>query len=348
MPHLYISYAPENFEFAEAVQRRLERNGCEVWIDSSPADLPDDAAQSRDWRQEIDEAIRRSFALITIVTPHARAFEYVTYEWMFALGVGIPVVALLFEHTELPPRLKALPVLDFTQPRRAPWSQLLDLVQGYEARASGAVTAQPHGPPISGTAATLAGTGQARTLLDLVQMIRAGEAEAQRSALMALAELNPDALVSLTQMALQRDELRIPLVQQIIDRTLPPPRHVFLSYSRRDADLMHRLRDDMRQSDLAVWTDDALTPGDPQWQLAIQGAIEAAGSVVVIMTPDSKKSEWVLAELQYARTHKVVIVPVLMRGSEADAVPMAFINWQWLDLRGEALYGAGLSKLVGA
>jgi hypothetical protein len=40
---------------------------------------------------------------------------------------------------------------------------------------------------------------------------------------------------------------------------------IFLSYSRRDGDLMHRLRDDVRRHGFTVWTDEGLVPGTQSW-----------------------------------------------------------------------------------
>ena len=44
---------------------------------------------------------------------------------------------------------------------------------------------------------------------------------------------------------------------------------VFLSYSRKDVDVMHRVRDALQAAKLDVWTDTSLEPGTPAWQSAI-------------------------------------------------------------------------------
>jgi len=55
---------------------------------------------------------------------------------------------------------------------------------------------------------------------------------------------------------------------------------IFLSYSRRDATIMSRLRADLRCAGFTVWTDDTgLEPGTPNWQRAIQTARFKARSV---------------------------------------------------------------------
>lgn len=111
-------------------------------------------------------------------------------------------------------------------------------------------------------------------------------------------------------------------------------KHVFLSYSRTDLTTMARIRDDFQAAGLSVWTDEQLEPGTPSWKDSIQEAIEEAGCVVVVLSPDAKKSPWVERELGYAASRGIKIFPVLARGTEQDAVPFELINAQWIDIRG--------------
>ncbi len=88
--------------------------------------MDSDIAPGKDWRDEIDNAIRSALAVIVIMSPQARASEYVTYEWAFAWGAGIPVIPIMLKPTELHPRLEALQYLDFTarDPADRPWGKL--------------------------------------------------------------------------------------------------------------------------------------------------------------------------------------------------------------------------------
>ena len=89
--HIFISYARRGgSDFANSVIREIEKHGFTHWIDNEKIGL------GKDWRQKIDEAIRESFALILIITPEAIISEYVTYEWIFALGTGVAVFPLVF------------------------------------------------------------------------------------------------------------------------------------------------------------------------------------------------------------------------------------------------------------
>jgi pSer/pThr/pTyr-binding forkhead associated (FHA) protein len=111
------------------------------------------------------------------------------------------------------------------------------------------------------------------------------------------------------------------------------PCDIFLSYSRKDRETMLRIRTDLRISNISVWTDENLTPGTPLWRQAIENAIESAGCIVIILSPDAKQSPWVQREIDYASTQNKPIIPLLVRGDERTAIPLTLISAQWADLR---------------
>jgi len=131
---------------------------------------------------------------------------------------------------------------------------------------------------------------------------------------------------------------------QLPPKSAPPSRHIFLSYSRADDDLMGRVRDDLAGEGFKIWTDANLTPGTPSWKDGIEQAIEGASCLVVILSPDSKQSEWVKRELDYALAYGLPIFPLLARGDERSAVPFALISTQRIDLREQ--YAPGLQNLM--
>src|SRR5687767_12336219 len=118
MPHFFISYSHHDHEFAQDLKHRLRTTGMEPWADA------DSISPGNNWRDSIDEAIRTAAALVLVMTPEAKASEYVTYEWGFAIGHRVPVVPLLVKPTSLHPRLEALQYLDFCVPT-PPWDRLL-------------------------------------------------------------------------------------------------------------------------------------------------------------------------------------------------------------------------------
>ena len=119
----FISHSKVDGDFAELLQLRLEKEGLSAWIDT------DRLGPGVDWRQEIDEAIRQSPAVIAVMSPEARDSEYVTYEWAFAWGCGIRIIPLMLRQTPLHPRLATLQYLDFSNRVSRPWSKLLAAIE---------------------------------------------------------------------------------------------------------------------------------------------------------------------------------------------------------------------------
>jgi predicted regulator of Ras-like GTPase activity (Roadblock/LC7/MglB family) len=124
--------------------------------------------------------------------------------------------------------------------------------------------------------------------------------------------------------------------------------HIFVSYSRKDSEMMQRIVADLKAAGLAVWTDANLTPGTRAWKLEIEKAIESAGALVAILSPDAKASEWVDRELEYARIHDKRIFPLLVRGDIASAVPFELVSSQRLDISASERYQAGITSLIDA
>lgn len=127
---VFLCHAHEDGDFAELVQMKLEQEGYTTWMATHRL------RAGADWRMQIDESIKYCCALIAIMTPIARKSEYVTYEWAFALGVGIRVIPIVLEKTPLHPRLEALQYLDFTNRSSRPWKQLLEALQEAQRNSS--------------------------------------------------------------------------------------------------------------------------------------------------------------------------------------------------------------------
>jgi formylglycine-generating enzyme required for sulfatase activity len=109
---------------------------------------------------------------------------------------------------------------------------------------------------------------------------------------------------------------------------------IFLSYSRIDAEIMRRLRDDLRGAGFTVWTDDVgLEPGTPSWQRAIEEAIQAAHCVVVLLSPEAKQSRWVEIEVSIAEDFGLRVFPLLVRGDDRNSVLFRLRTTQRIDVR---------------
>jgi hypothetical protein len=109
---------------------------------------------------------------------------------------------------------------------------------------------------------------------------------------------------------------------------------VFLSYSREDFWVMESIRDYLDKAGVDVWVDaEGISPASARWQRVIGRAIENCDALLVILSPDSEKSEWVEKEVIHGRDHKKPIFPVLVRGDEVRSVPFALKGHQLTDIR---------------
>ncbi|HZM94682.1 MAG TPA: HEAT repeat domain-containing protein [Vicinamibacterales bacterium] len=202
MAHVFICYDREDRDFAEVTQAKLEKAGHETSMDF------DILAAGDDWQTKLDLAIRNSDAVVVIMTPEARASDYVAYEWAFALGAGVKVIPLELRATEFPPRLDGLHRLDFTEKNR-PWDTLLaEVTRADGSSASSSIAGDPGTP------------GAMKQAVRAVDSLVAGERQA---AIKTLAQTDhPAALDALTR-ALEHPikDVRIAAAGLFPDRTNP-------------------------------------------------------------------------------------------------------------------------------
>ncbi len=118
---------------------------------------------------------------------------------------------------------------------------------------------------------------------------------------------------------------------------------VLISYPRKDQWIMRTLRAEIEKAGFSVWVDEKLEPGKLTWQQAIAREVEVSRCVVVIITANTKPSEWMEREVQYARNNGKVVIPVLVTGNAAD-VPFYMVTDQAVDLHTD--FDAGVKRLL--
>jgi hypothetical protein len=122
--------------------------------------------------------------------------------------------------------------------------------------------------------------------------------------------------------------------------------HVFISYSRNDAEIMQRVKTSLNDADIAVWTDTGIVYGTPNWQVAIEKAIEDSVCVICILTPDAKGSRWVREELVYATFYEKPVYMIHARGDNKSVAILGFTVAQELDVRDTTLYEPRMEQLI--
>jgi len=115
----------------------------------------------------------------------------------------------------------------------------------------------------------------------------------------------------------------------------------FISYSRNDSEFALRLAQDLKTAGASVWLDQLdIQPGVP-WDNAIETALSQAPLMLLVLSPDSAKSDNVRNEISFALEEGKVIIPVLY----ADCtVPLRLQRAQRIDFRAD--YSRGLSSLL--
>jgi hypothetical protein len=91
--------------------------------------------------------------------------------------------------------------------------------------------------------------------------------------------------------------------------------HVFISYKHTDSDDFARsLRQELENAGFDVWWDDDIPAGE-DWRREIDQAIEDAFALVVIMTPEARKSEYITYEWACARGAEKPVIPLMWKST---------------------------------
>jgi HEAT repeat protein len=209
MSHIYVSYARQDHAFAEALFQRLKEARLTGWADS--LQLRDVS----DWTEASEDALRRAYTVIVVMSPDAQHSEAVTYEWSAALGMGIAVIPVVIEPMTLHGRLETLSWLDFTR-GYYPWNRLVKTLRAVENEYTSLklVEALRHDPSWETrmVAADMLGElGYVPAVSDLLETLYDEQLEVREAATRALGKLgDPVAILKLIgQLGAAEVELRV-------------------------------------------------------------------------------------------------------------------------------------------
>jgi mannose-1-phosphate guanylyltransferase len=113
------------------------------------------------------------------------------------------------------------------------------------------------------------------------------------------------------------------------------------SYCREDSDFALRLAKDLKAAGAKVWIDQLDIEPGTSWDRAVEDALNKCQHMLVILSPDSVKSENVLNEVAIALRKQKKVIPVLYR--ECD-IPLQLVRLQQVDFRFD--YDRGLKGLL--
>jgi hypothetical protein len=104
--------------------------------------------------------------------------------------------------------------------------------------------------------------------------------------------------------------------------------HIFISYSHKDKEYVHKLAESLQAEGFEVWIDDRIDYGT-RWPLVIETAIDSCEIFVLVAGRNSHDSEWVQHEFARAQRLHKPIFPLLLNG----APWLSFESIQYYDIR---------------
>ena len=103
----------------------------------------------------------------------------------------------------------------------------------------------------------------------------------------------------------------------------------FISYAREDQDFVRKLHDALLRRGRNAWIDWEIFPS-AEWMREVRNAIDAAPSVVFLISPDSIASSVCRQELDYALAQNKRLVPVVCRDVDTDNVDVSVRKLNWI------------------
>jgi formylglycine-generating enzyme required for sulfatase activity len=138
-------------------------------------------------------------------------------------------------------------------------------------------------------------------------------------------------------------------IQIIVNQVLPPPlkeswqavqqgwgrahleirklsergRHLFLSYSRADAETAFAIRRALEAAGHTVWQDLTAIKGGDEWIKSIEAGVERCYALVMVVSAAFEHSEWMQIEYLHAKRRGKPIIPLLVDKSEIPTLLLA-------------------------
>lgn len=93
-------------------------------------------------------------------------------------------------------------------------------------------------------------------------------------------------------------------------------KHVFISYKHEEQDFVEMLIRQLEAAGFPVWLDTEQLRAGENWRESINEAIRDSFALILVISPDSKRSEYVTYEWAFAQGAGVKVIPVLLKLTE--------------------------------
>ena len=137
-PAVFLSYSRGDKALADALEGALLKLYAHVW-----RDVRSIKAGTR-WSASIEQGIRGSRGVVVLITAMSASSEWVTYEYAFATGAEVPVVAVRVGEVSAPSPIRQFQVVEYTSARKAAAAVL----EGLSAQSRAAARARASAPKL--------------------------------------------------------------------------------------------------------------------------------------------------------------------------------------------------------
>ncbi len=99
----------------------------------------------------------------------------------------------------------------------------------------------------------------------------------------------------------------------------------FISYSSKDSDDAARLQTALKREGVDTWRDRTDIPAGAVWSRKIEEALREAVGLIVLISPSSARSKWVVYEYAFATARRIPVIGVLTHGAKVPR-PLSHIQ----------------------
>ena len=107
---------------------------------------------------------------------------------------------------------------------------------------------------------------------------------------------------------------------------------VFISYKSDDLTYVKTLAERLESAGIAVWYDREIRAGEV-WSEELQTNILKADSVLVVLSPNSVRSRFVIGECEFAERNTKHIVPLVIGDLKETEIPLWILHRSYVDAR---------------
>jgi WD40 repeat protein len=327
MTQVFLSHSDQDKIITEKIFTTLIRSCITIW--SYRTDLRTGVP----FQKEINYGIVAADNLIYIMSCNALQSQFCEDEINLALTYNKRIIPILIEEEAIkliPPRLKALQFIDFTQYNdQTAYSASVDKLLNILSQDTSYYE-------------------QHKILL--VKALKWKEQNRNHSIL--LRDYNLEYYQSWLKTATQRTEhLPIPLQEEFIAASLRQPPSltldVFISYSRADSDFARKLNEALQIQGKTTWFDQEVMAVEADFEQEIKEDIENSDNFLLIITPNSINCSYCFEQTEYAKKLNKKIVIIFYENIDPQLLPLGLTTLQWIDFNknNQDFYG-NFSELI--